>query len=324
MQGAITLDQLRTFVAVADEGSFSAAGRKLRRVQSAISHAMANLESQLGVKLWDRTKKVPTLTPQGTAILVAARRICREMDALGEVAEGLAGGLEPTVAFAVDAVVPVGVVVNACREFRTRFPTVQLRLFTETMAAVASLVQGGTADLGVIGPAAQTPSLTREHLMTVHLVPVAAKEHPLAAIAGPIPAKVMASHVNIVFSERATGQPTPDQGVLSADTWRVTDLSVKHALILAGLGWGNMPEHRVAEDLRAGRLVRIRPAEWAEDEWRLSMSVVHRRDLPLGPAARWLAGRLRELCVQVETAPRRKRIHMAIVFVILVAAAASA
>ena len=307
MQGAITLDQLRTFVAVVDEGSFSAAGRKLRRVQSAVSHAMANLESQLGVKLWERTKKVPTLTPQGASILVAARRICSEMDALGEVAEGLAGGLEPTVAFAVDAVLPVRIVVDACREFRDRFPTVQLRLFTDTMSAVAALVLDGKCDLGVIGPSAQAPGLEREHLMVVRMLPVAAKGHPLAAIAGPIPGRVLAEHVNIVFSERATARPTPDQGVLSANTWRVADLAVKHALILGGLGWGNMPEHRVADDLRAGRLVRIRPAQWAEDEWQLSMSVVHRRDVPKGPAARWLMGRLRELCAREEAPGRRKR-----------------
>jgi len=307
MRGAITLDQLRTFVAVADEGSFSAAGRKLRRVQSAISHAMANLEGQLGVKLWDRSKKVPLLTPQGASILVAARRICTEMDALGEVAEGLAGGLEPAVAFAVDAVLPVRIVVDACREFRTRFPTVQLRLFTDTMSAVAELVVDGTCDLGVIGPAAQASGLEREHLMVVRMIPVAAKGHPLAAIAGAISASMMAAHVNIVFSERATGRPTPDQGVLSANTWRVTDLAVKHALILGGLGWGNMPEHRVADDIRAGSLVRIRPAQWAEDEWQLSMSVVHRRDVPRGPAARWLVGRLRELCAREEAPARRRR-----------------
>lgn len=62
MLDALTLDQLRTFIAVVDEGSFSSAGRRLRRVQSAVSHSMANLESQLGVRLWDRSTKVPTLT----------------------------------------------------------------------------------------------------------------------------------------------------------------------------------------------------------------------------------------------------------------------
>ena len=60
----ITLDQLRALVTVAEEGSFSAAARKLRRVQSAISTSMANLEDQLGVPVWDRSTKIAKLTEQ--------------------------------------------------------------------------------------------------------------------------------------------------------------------------------------------------------------------------------------------------------------------
>ena len=75
MLEAVTLDQLRVLITVAEEGSFSAAARKLKRVQSAISQAMANLEGQLGLLLWDRSAKVPKLTEQGRAILAAAQRI---------------------------------------------------------------------------------------------------------------------------------------------------------------------------------------------------------------------------------------------------------
>src|SRR5215813_14963017 len=78
MLETFTLDQLRALIAVSEEGSFSAAARKLHRVQSAISTAMANLESQLGVPLWDRSSKVARLTDQGQAVLAAARRVCTE------------------------------------------------------------------------------------------------------------------------------------------------------------------------------------------------------------------------------------------------------
>jgi Bacterial regulatory helix-turn-helix protein, lysR family len=55
MLDGISLDQLHTFLAAADEGSFSAAGRRLRRGQSVVSQSLANLEGQLGVKLFDRS-----------------------------------------------------------------------------------------------------------------------------------------------------------------------------------------------------------------------------------------------------------------------------
>ena len=59
MIDGVTLDQLRTFIAAVDEGSFSAAGRKLRRAQSVVSQTLANLEAQLGVKLFDRSGPLP-------------------------------------------------------------------------------------------------------------------------------------------------------------------------------------------------------------------------------------------------------------------------
>ena len=126
MHDSITLDQLRTFIAVADEGSFSAAARKLHRVQSAVSHAMANLEDQLGVVLWDRSTRIPTLTEPGRVLLDAARRVCADADALGSAAERLAGGLDPRVALCVDAVFPLSARVELCVEYARVYPTVEL------------------------------------------------------------------------------------------------------------------------------------------------------------------------------------------------------
>ena len=57
MQPNPTLDQLQVLVAVADAGSFSAAGRKLNRAQSVVSYAIGNLETQLGLKLFEREGK---------------------------------------------------------------------------------------------------------------------------------------------------------------------------------------------------------------------------------------------------------------------------
>src|SRR5436190_13098959 len=57
MLDGVTLDQLRTFTAAAEQGSFSAAGRKLRRAQSVVSQTLANLEAQLGVQLFDRSEE---------------------------------------------------------------------------------------------------------------------------------------------------------------------------------------------------------------------------------------------------------------------------
>ncbi len=296
MLDALTLDQLRTFIAVVDEGSFSSAGRRLRRVQSAVSHSMANLESQLGVRLWDRSTKVPTLTEEGRVLLTGARRICAEVDALKRVAESFATGLETSVSLIVDAILPMRAIVDLCREFAVKFPTVQLRLSLDTLSAVSARVLDGTCQVGVIGPAAQARGLERKHLTSVRMVPVVSREHPLARLPGRLEAAAFADHVHIVLSERDHTQTTDDQALLCSNTWRVADLGTKHALLRGGLGWGNMPEHMVKEDLASGRLVRLEVAAWGEDTWLLALSIVHRPELLKGPATRWLLERMAELC----------------------------
>src|ERR1700741_5103553 len=101
MLDAVTLDQLRTFIAAADEGSFSAAGRKLRRAQSVVSQTLANLEGQFGVKLFDRTRRRPVLTPQGQVLLTHARTVAGDVDRLKAHAKHLAGGAGPGASIAV-------------------------------------------------------------------------------------------------------------------------------------------------------------------------------------------------------------------------------
>ena len=78
MLDAVTLDQLRTFIAAVEQGSFSAAGRKLKRAQSVVSQTLANLEGQLGLALFDRSGRYPTLTDDGRALLENARAVAAE------------------------------------------------------------------------------------------------------------------------------------------------------------------------------------------------------------------------------------------------------
>lgn len=302
----VTLDQLRALLAVVDEGSFSAAARRLRRVQSAVSHAMAALEAQLGVALFDRSRRRPALTERGRLVEAAARRVLGEVAELGRVADGLAGGLEPAVAIVVDAVFPLDALVEVCRGFNRAHKDVALRVHTETLSAVSALVRDGTCQLGVVGPTADASGLEKRHLSTVRMIPVCAPTHPLGRARGRLPTARLAAHVQIVLGERGAEADAPDHGVLSPQTWRVVDLATKHRLLLGGLGWGNLPESMVRGDLARRRLVRLHPEAWGEDEHLLALSLVHRPDVSLGPAARWLAERLGATCAAATT-PRRAR-----------------
>jgi len=291
----ITLDQLRILATVVDEGSFSAAARKLGRVQSAVSTAMANLEDQLGVPLWDRSQRAATLTEQGKAMLGAARRVLADVDGLRMLAATMKGGVEAAVSLCVDAVFPTSALVDMCRGFAKEFPSVELRVDVQTMTVVAQRVLDGAATVGVALAAGVSPQLERQALTPIAMVPVVAASHPLARRRGRLSVAALGEYIQIVLSERAQAG-APDQGVLSARTWRVHDLETKRAMLLAGLGWGNLPIHMVRTDLQKGRLARIRPQAWADDEHTLHLSLIYRRDTTLGPAHRWVLDQLSTLC----------------------------
>jgi DNA-binding transcriptional LysR family regulator len=297
MLETFTLDQLRALIAVIEEGSFSAAARKLHRVQSAISASMANLETQLGVTLWDRSSKVAKLTEQGQAVLAAARKVCAEVDSLRKLTAGMVLGVEASVSLCVDILFPLTALVDLCERFKAEFPSVDLRVDTQTMTGVSARVLDGAATIGVASPMGVSPGLERRVLTAIKMVPVVAANHPLAQLRGPIPTAQLRDEIQLVLSE-LQGEGHPDQAVLSTRTWRVRDVHTKHALLRAGLGWGNLPEHLVHDDVRAGRLVRIRVEAWGDDEHTLYLSAVFRGDVTFGPAHRWLLTQLEGLCLR--------------------------
>src|SRR5580698_5907891 len=131
MLDAVTLDQLRTFIAAADEGSFSAAGRRLRRAQSVVSQTLTNLEGQLQVKLFDRSGRLPMLTDQGRALLADARAVAGDVDLLKARAKTLAGGLEPELSVAVDVMFPPATFTASVAALQNQFPSTMLRVDVE-------------------------------------------------------------------------------------------------------------------------------------------------------------------------------------------------
>jgi DNA-binding transcriptional LysR family regulator len=298
----ITLEQIRMLVAVVDEGSFSAAARREGRAQSAVSQSMASLETHLGFKVWDRSLRTVSLTERGRPLVVAARRVLAEVERMREVSEAARAGSKPKLALAVDALFPAPGLVSLATALKEAFPGLSLRLDTDTLGAIAARVARRECDAGIAGPLATSDALERVAVGSVLLVPVAAAAHPLARLAASdararIATEIVRDQVQIVLSERGGGaDPSPDQGVLAHQTWRVADLGTKRELILGGLGWGNLPEPMVRDDLRRGTLVRLELAAWTDEEHRLPLGLVFPPGSARKPLVRWLLAHVPPLC----------------------------
>ncbi|WP_375782823.1 LysR family transcriptional regulator [Bradyrhizobium sp. Pha-3] len=289
MLESVSFDQLRMFVAAADEGSFSAAARRVQRTQSAVSEAILNLEAHLGVVLFDRAGRYPKLTTEGVILLADARTVITDVDAMKARAKGIAGGLEAELTAVVDVFLPIEAVAEFAQQFRLQFPATPLRLYVEALGGAVQPVIDGRVSVGIVGSLPQLPpDLVKERVASIKFMFVAASNHPLASYRGAIPKEELARHVQLVLTDRSTLSQGREIGVMSASTWRLADLFAKHAFLLNGLGWGGMPYHTVANDIAAGRLVELAIEEAPPGGLPLPMFAAYRVAEPPGPAARWM------------------------------------
>jgi DNA-binding transcriptional LysR family regulator len=294
MLDGVTLDQLRTFIAAVEQGSFSAAGRKLRRAQSVVSQTLANLEGQLGVTLFDRRARYPTLTEDGRALLENARAVAEQMDGLKARAKTLREGLEPELSLSIDVMYPMDELTAAVAKFRITFPHTPLRLYVEVLGAVIEPVLQGTCQIGIVGSLPTLPdAMHSEFLLDVPLLTVVAPTHPLAKYKGIVPVSELQKHVQLVLTDRSTLSKGQSYGVFSKNTWRLADMGARHAFLRAGFGFGNMPQFMVADDIAARRLRVIRIQMPGHLKPIMPMRAVYRNDAPPGPAGRWLIQHLK-------------------------------
>ena len=238
--GTPTIDQLQVFLAVVETGSLAAAGRKLNRATSAISYAIDHLEAGLGIALFDReTTRKPQLSEAGRAVLVEARALSRGLDSLRAKVKGLAGGLGGgSLAGRRRDAADSGSSSRCCKRSSRLSRPCRSASTSSRSAPSAQHVLDGVATLGICGPfRLESDRLEYIPFRDLELIPVAAPTHPLASGAD-TGIGAARRHVQLVLTDRSTLTAGQDFGVFADQTWRLGDLGAKHALLLAGIGWG--------------------------------------------------------------------------------------
>lgn len=295
MIGSLTLDQLRVLVTISDAGSFSAAGRSLGRVQSAISQAIKTLEETQGIELFDRTRQKPSLTAVGRVLVDQARVILASADRFQAIAAGTRMGLEPALTLAIDPLVPTAPLIDSLRALRDTFPDLSVSFSTEGVGGAERRLRDRSASLAFCLLLPSVPDdLMAYPLMDLNLVPVVAADHPLAHLGRKLDRADLEAHVQLVLSD-AHGTDGPNYGVIGSRIWRFVDLGRRLDFLLAGFGWCKMPPFVVNPYLTDGQLVKLDISdEGISPTGTLPIYAAHVRDRPLGRGGSWLLEDLRK------------------------------
>lgn len=294
MIGNFTLDQLRVLVAIVDTGSFSAASRALSRAQSSISQAIASLEGTQGILLFDRSGHRPRLTEAGRVLVEHARLVLASASRFEAVAKGSRSGLEPELTIAIDPLVPTAPLIESLRLMRKQFPDLPVSFSTEGLGGSLRRLRNESAATGICLLLPAVPEdVVAYPLLRIKMLPVVAKNHPLAMLGRPVTQSDFEAHVQLILSDPAEPEGA-DYGISSARRWRFIDLSRRMDFLMAGFGWCRMPEHLVASEIASGHLALLQiPADPTPEEG-LIIYAAHKRSNALGPAGQWLIAELKQ------------------------------
>ena len=283
---SLSSDNLQVFLAVLDHGSFSAAARALRRVPSAVSMAIANLEAELDLQLFDRAGREPRPTAAARSLEPQARMVDAQLKALQVQALGLTQGLESRLTLAIAPELLAAPWSSALATLAAEYPLLEVEVLAAPQADALAMLHTGRAQLALVF---ERPSLDgREGFQEVTsetMAIVVAPTHPVlqAGHGGKLREEHLHNTRQIVVAGRDLATIDP-RFVFGRHTWRTDNALAALSMISAGLGWGWLPRNLARPHVAAGSLVEI-AFENLSNELDLWVDVVWSKERPLGLGA---------------------------------------
>ena len=288
-----SLDHLRMFVETVEGGSFTAAGRRLGKVQSAVSQGIANLEIDLGVALFDRATRRPSLTAEGARLLAHARAVLQQADDLDAAARGLAEGEETRLTIAVDDAIMVPSLGRVLADFGERFRATEVEIHSAASPDIPDLVAHDAADVGLMfSLMVVQKNVEQMFIGNLPFVTVCRPDYPLAKLQTVRASDLLPFRQLMLRSPHGevSGQFPP----LSAQIWYASSFHAIRELVLRGIGWSYLPHHLVSEAIAAGRLATPNTV-FEHKAWRSPVERVVAKKAVMGPALLWLCEELKDV-----------------------------
>jgi len=285
----MTLDHLLVFATIADCGSLSAAARRLGKAQSTISTALANLEVDLGTRLFERDLHHVSLTKEGTVLLGFARAALTATDNLERKAHSMNAGHGHRLRLGIDQALPLARIHLLCAELEQRFPALQLELFRPTSIDATELMRRGMLDMAIAVTVDPMPrDFNATSLGQLQFVPVVAHDHPLARLSI-VRNGDLAQHRQLLASHREGGGGSTF-GRYSEIMWRIESQELLLDLLRRGFGWAFLPQHLLQDGSHGDLQVLVH--EYQEPAFLKSVDLLWSKQDPLSQPACWLSTEL--------------------------------
>lgn len=283
---AFTSDSVRVFLAVLDKGSFSAAARHLGRVPSAVSMAVAQLEAELDLTLFDRSTREPRPTDAARSLEPLARQMARQLRQLQAHAEQLHQGLERRLTLAIVPELLSAPWSQPLARLAAEFPALEVEVLSAPQADALRMLYANEAQLALVFERPGTDE--RESFQEVGhetLVAVVAPNHPEVGHRQDgwrLEDLVDIRQIAVAGRDRNAADP---RVLVARQVWRTDSHLATLSLVQAGLGWAYLPQRLVQPLVDTGALLELRFGNMS-NQLRLWVDVVWPNDRPLGLGAK--------------------------------------
>lgn len=274
MINPITLDALRILDAIDRKKSFAAAAEELFRVPSAISYTVKKLEEDLGVIIFDRSKRKAEFTPTGQLILKHGRSILQATDNLSVMAVQAESGWETELKICIDNIMNYAPIYALIGEFQKLHAHVEIKLVEEVFGGTFDALNSGRVDLAIGTPVElDTVKYHQLEIGKIDFIFAIAKDHPLTLLNQPISMDEVKKYASIVVSDSSRKLPARSSGIFEGHRrLTVPTVDKKIQAHLEGLGVGYLPMFRISKELQTGDLVTLETKPSANRSTRIGIA----------------------------------------------------
>lgn len=254
----ISLEALQAIDAIDRTGSFAKAADELFKVRSALTYTIKKLESDLGVKIFDRSGHKAKLTDAGKILLKGGRALLRETALLEEHVQGAEKGFETELRVAYNDIIPIKLFGPLIKDFQKKFPRTSLRLQAERLQGCLDALISKRADLsiGVTSDETLDGSISSTPFGEIQFEFCVSKNHPLANLRGPLKHEQISEFYSIIAADSSLNLPLRSAGLFEGqEKITVSSIEEKFQLQLLGIGVGFLPNIITAPYVKRGELI---------------------------------------------------------------------